>query len=54
MAALFSRVVIHRTGPYRELLGKQLEPPLVSQAHNHNQNVKHRTIIISHHVHLLK
>jgi hypothetical protein len=36
MAALFSRVVIQRTGPYGEVLGKRLEPPLVSQAHNHN------------------
>jgi hypothetical protein len=54
MATLFSRVVIQRTGPYEEVLGKQPEPPLVSQAHNHNQNVKHRIIIVSHHVHGLK
>ena len=51
MAALFSRVVIQRTGPYGEVLVKQPEPPLVSQAHNHNHNVKHHIIIVSHHVH---
>jgi hypothetical protein len=39
MAALFSRVVIQRTGPYGEVLGKQLEPPLVTQAHHHNQGI---------------
>jgi hypothetical protein len=54
MVALFSRVVIQRTGPSGEVLGKQPKPPLVSQAHNHNQNVKNRIIIVSHHVHLLK
>jgi hypothetical protein len=54
MAALFSRVVIQRICPYGEVLEKQLEPPLVSQAHNHNHNVKHRIIIVAHHVHLLK
>jgi hypothetical protein len=43
MAALFSRVVIQRTGPYGEILGKPPEPPLVSQAHNHNQD----SIIVS-------
>jgi hypothetical protein len=36
MVALFSRVVSQRTGPYREVLGKQLEPPKVSQVHNLN------------------
>jgi hypothetical protein len=51
VAALFSRVVIQRTGPYGEVLGKQPEPPLVSQAHNHNQNIKHHIIIISHYIH---
>jgi hypothetical protein len=51
MATLFSRVVIQRTGPYGEVLVKQPEPPLVSQAHNHNHNVKHHIIIVSHHVH---
>jgi hypothetical protein len=54
MVALFSWVVIQRTGPYEEVLEKQPEPPLVSQDHNHNQNVKHRIIIVSHHVHGLK
>jgi hypothetical protein len=39
MAALFSRVVIQRTGPYGEALGKPLEPTLVSQAHVHNQDI---------------
>jgi hypothetical protein len=38
MIALFSRVVSQRTGPYREVLGKQLESPLVSQIHHHNQD----------------
>jgi lantibiotic modifying enzyme len=51
MTAQFSRVVIQRTSPYEEVLGKQPEPPLLSQAHNHNQNVEHRIIIVSHHVH---
>jgi hypothetical protein len=40
MAALFSRVVIQRTGPYGEVLGKQPKPPLISQVHNHNQNIR--------------
>jgi hypothetical protein len=44
MVALFSRVVIQRTGPYGEVLGKQPKPSLLSQAHNHNWNVKHRII----------
>jgi hypothetical protein len=43
-------VVSRRTGPYGEVHVKQPEPPLVPQAHNHNQNVKHRIIIVSHHV----
>ena len=51
MATLFSQVVIQRTGPYGEVLGKQNEPPLLLQAHNSNQNVKHRIIIVPHHVH---
>jgi hypothetical protein len=38
MDALFPRVVIQRTCPYGEVLGKPPEPPLVSQAHNHNQD----------------
>jgi hypothetical protein len=46
-----SRVVIQRTSPYVEVLGKKPNPPLLSQAHNHNQDVKHRIIIVSHHVH---
>jgi hypothetical protein len=51
MAAMFSWVVIQRIGPYKVVLGKQPESPLVSEAHNHNQNVKHQIIIVSHHVH---
>jgi hypothetical protein len=51
MVALFSRVVIQRTGPYGEVLEKQTEPPLVSQAYNHNHNVKYHIIIVSYHVH---
>jgi hypothetical protein len=51
MVALFSQVVIQRIGPYGEVLGKQTEPPLVSQAYNHNQNVKYRIVIVSHRVH---
>ena len=38
MVALFSPVVSQRTGPYGEVLGKQPEPPLVSQIHQHFQN----------------
>jgi hypothetical protein len=38
MDALFSRVVIKRTGPYEEVLKKQPESPLVSQAHNKKKN----------------
>jgi hypothetical protein len=51
MVALFSWVVIQRTNPYREVLGKQPKPPLVSQAQNHNQNIKHSIILVSHNVH---
>jgi hypothetical protein len=43
MVALFSRVVIQRTGPYGEVLGKQPESPKVTQAHHHNQD----SIIVS-------
>jgi hypothetical protein len=39
MAALFLRVVIQRTGPYGEVLEKPPDPPLLSQAHNHNQDI---------------
>jgi hypothetical protein len=41
MAALFSRAVIQRTGPYGEALEKPLEPPKVSpvQRYNHNDNI---------------
>jgi hypothetical protein len=38
MVSLFSRVVSQRTDPYGEILGKQPEPPLVSQVHHHIQN----------------
>jgi hypothetical protein len=31
MATLFSQVVIQRTGPYGEVLGKQLESPKVNK-----------------------
>jgi hypothetical protein len=43
MVVLFSRVVIQRTGPYGEVLGKQPEPPKVSQVHHQN----HNNIIVS-------
>jgi hypothetical protein len=39
MVVLFSRMVIQRTGPYGEVLGKQLEPPKVTEAHHHNQDI---------------
>jgi hypothetical protein len=39
MVVLFSRVVIQRTGPYGELIGKQPESPKVTQAHHHNQDI---------------
>jgi hypothetical protein len=32
-------VVIQRTGPYGDVLGKQLESPKVSQVHHHNQDI---------------
>jgi hypothetical protein len=35
MVVLFSRVVIQRTGPYGEVVGKQPESPEVSQVHHH-------------------
>jgi hypothetical protein len=38
MDVLFSWVVIHRTGPYGEVLGKQPEPTKVSQVHHQYQN----------------
>jgi hypothetical protein len=38
MIVLFSRVVIQRTCPYGEALGKQPEYPKVSQVHHHIQN----------------
>jgi hypothetical protein len=43
MVVMFSRVVIQRTSPYGEVLGKQPESPKVSQVHHHIQN----NIIIS-------
>jgi hypothetical protein len=43
MVVLFSQVVIQRTGPYGEVLGKQPELPKISQVHYHIQN----NIIIS-------
>jgi hypothetical protein len=38
MVLLFFRVVIQRTGPYGEVLGKQPESRKVSQVHHHNQD----------------
>jgi hypothetical protein len=38
MVVLFFRVVIDRTGPYEEVLGKQPESPKVSQVNHHIQN----------------
>jgi hypothetical protein len=35
IAVLFSRVVIQRMGPYGDVLGKQPEPPKISQVHHH-------------------
>jgi hypothetical protein len=48
MVVLFSRVVSQRTGPYGVVLEKQLEPPKVSQVHNHNQSESsyHKVILI--------
>jgi hypothetical protein len=43
MVTLFSRVVIQRTGPYREVLEKHPESPKISQGHHHNQD----SIIVS-------
>jgi hypothetical protein len=43
MVVLFSWVVIQRTGPYREVIGKQSESPKVLQVQHHIQN----NIIIS-------
>jgi hypothetical protein len=39
MVALFSRLVIQRTCPYGEGLGKQPKSPKVTQAHHHNQDI---------------
>jgi hypothetical protein len=39
MVVLFSQVVIQRTGPYGEVLGKQLESPKVIQVHHHKQDI---------------
>jgi hypothetical protein len=39
MAALFSRVVIQRTGPYGDVLAKHPESPKITQAHHHNQGI---------------
>jgi hypothetical protein len=38
MVVLFFRVVIQRTGPYGEVLGKEPESPKVSKVHHHIQN----------------
>jgi hypothetical protein len=38
MAALFSRVVIQRTGPYEEALEKPLESPKMPEVYHHTQN----------------
>jgi hypothetical protein len=38
MVVLFSRVVIQRTGPYGDVLGKHPESPKVLQVHHHIQN----------------
>jgi hypothetical protein len=38
MVVLFFWVVIQRTGPYGEVLGKQPELPKVSQIHHQYQN----------------
>jgi hypothetical protein len=48
MVVLLSWVVSQRTGPYVEVLRKQSDPPLVPQAHNHNQNEAsyHKVILI--------
>jgi hypothetical protein len=39
MVALFSWVVIQRTGPYGEVLEKRPESPKITQAHHHNQYI---------------
>jgi hypothetical protein len=39
MAALFSQVVIERTGPYREALEKSLESPKMPQVYHYVQNI---------------
>jgi hypothetical protein len=51
MVALFSRAVIQRTGPYKEVLEKPLESPLMPQVYHHNKEGKQRIIDKSHHVH---
>jgi hypothetical protein len=37
MVVLYSWLVIQRTDPYREVIEKQLESPLVPQVHHHIQ-----------------
>jgi hypothetical protein len=44
MVVLFSRVVIQRTGPYGEVLGKQPKSPKVSHVHHHKSRY-HQCII---------
>jgi hypothetical protein len=39
MVALFSRMIIQRTGPYGEALEKTPEPPKVSPVQHHNQDI---------------
>jgi hypothetical protein len=48
MVVLFSRVVSQQIGPYGDVLGKQHEPPKMTQPHNHNQNesLYHKVILI--------
>jgi hypothetical protein len=38
MVVLFSHMVIQRTGPYGEVLGKLPESPKVSHVYHHNQD----------------
>ena len=39
MAALFSRIVTPRIGPYGDVLAKHPESPKITQAHHHNQGI---------------
>jgi hypothetical protein len=39
MVVLLSQVVTQQTGPYGEVLRKQLESPKVSQGHHHQDNI---------------